>query len=339
MMSIIAIVIDNHYQQIKKKAGKASMNSTIMKNLMIWGMSLFLLLTLAACSYSENALTQQTVEADTATKSYTTQSGEQVEIPAQPQRIIYLGSTLEDLLALKLPVVGANLVNISGSFAEGLLTGVQDVGNPGDLEKIAALQPDLILNGYTQDTERNTALSKIAPTIPFNSALPYKKRVQELGTIFGIQDEAHQWISKFDSKTKAMWDKIKLTDGETATVFLQLGKQLYVMGNRSLGVVLYQEQGFAIPPAIEENIISKNYTFNEISEELLPEYAGDHLFVLVLDNSESQAESERLQQSPMWKTLPAVKAGHIYTASADWNTDNLLALEQLLEELPQWMNR
>ncbi|WP_433921269.1 ABC transporter substrate-binding protein [Paenibacillus taichungensis] len=315
------------------------MNSTLMKQLKIWGASFLLLAVLAACSRSESIPSQELEENREQTISYTTQSGEQVEIPAQSQRVIYLGSTLEDLLAMDIPVVGANLVHATGSYTEGRLEGIEDVGNPGDLEAIAALQPDLILNGYTEDADRNTAFAKIAPTIPFNSALPFKERVRELGTIFDKKDEAEKWITKFDAKSELMWDKLQLEDGETATIFLQLGKKLYVMGNRSLGVVLYQERGFAIPPAIQQNIIAKDQTFIEVSEELLPEYAGDHLFVLVLGNDESQAESDRMMQSPLWQTLPAVQNGNVYTTSAEWNTDNLLALEQLLDELPKWMNR
>lgn len=315
------------------------MNSTLMKQLTIWGASFLLLAVLAACSRSESIPSQELEENREQTISYTTQSGEQVEIPAQSQRVIYLGSTLEDLLAMDIPVVGANLVHATGSYTEGRLEGIEDVGNPGDLEAIAALQPDLILIGYTEDADRNTAFAKIAPTIPFNSALPFKERVRELGTIFDKKDEAEKWITKFDAKSELMWDKLQLEDGETATIFLQLGKKLYVMGNRSLGVVLYQERGFAIPPAIQQNIIAKDQTFIEVSEELLPEYAGDHLFVLVLGNDESQAESDRMMQSPLWQTLPAVQNGNVYTTSAEWNTDNLLALEQLLDELPKWMNR
>lgn len=306
---------------------------------MIWGASFLLLSLLAACSRAESNSSQESAEASASTVSYSTQTGEQTEIPAQPQRVIYLGSALGDLLAMDIPVVGANLIHADGSYMEGKLDGIEDVGNPGDLEAITALQPDLILNGYTQDADRNTAFTKIAPTIPFNSALPFKERVHELGKIFGKQDEAEKWITAFDTQAEAMWDKLQLADGETATIFLQLGKQLYVMGNRSLGVVLYGEHGFAIPPDIQENIVDNNQTFIELSEELLPEYAGDHLFVLVLDNEESQTESDRLLQSTLWKSLPAVQQGRVYTASAEWNTDNLLALEQLLDELPKWMNR
>lgn len=316
------------------------MNSTIRKHLFIWGACFLLLSVLAACSRSESAPSQEPVKTnEQMTKSYTTQTDEVIEIPTQPQRVIYLGSTLGDLLAMDIPVVGANLIHASESYIVDRLEGIEDVGNPGDLEAITALQPDLILNGYNQDADRNAAFSKIAPTIPFNSALPFTERVRELGNIFGKQDEAEQWISRFDTKAEAMWDKLNVAEGETATIFLQLGKQLYVMGNRSLGVVLYQEHGFSIPPAIQQNIIDKDQTFIQLSEELMPDYAGDHLFVLTLDNDESRAESERLLQSTLWKTLPAVQQGHVYTASAEWNTDNLLALEQLLDELPKWMNQ
>lgn len=318
------------------------MSRTTGKKIALWGASILLLMMLAACSRSADESPQELEGADgagEATISYTTITGEQAEIPAQPQRVIYLGTALGDLLAMNIPVAGTNLVHADGSYLTGKLDGIVDVGNPGDLEAITALQPDLILNGYTQDADRNEAFAKIAPTIPFNSAIPFKDRVRELGKIFSKQDEAEQWIAQFDAKSQAMWDKLQLAEGETATILLQLGKKLYVMGNRSLGVVLYQEQGFAIPPAIEQNIVDIGHTFIELSEEVLPEYAGDHLFVLVQGNDESQAEADRLLQSPLWATLPAVQQGRVYTASAEWNTDNLLALDQLLDELPKWMGR
>jgi iron complex transport system substrate-binding protein len=318
------------------------MNRITGKQIVLWGASFLLLILLAACSHSANESQQEpegAYSADKGTISYTTITGEETVIPAQPQRVIYLGTAIGDLLAMNIPVVGTNIIHNEGSYLAEKLKGIVDVGNPGDLEAIMALQPDLILNGYTQDPDRNAAFAKIAPTIPFNSALPFKDRVRELGKIFSKQDEAEQWITHFDAKSQVLWDKLQLEEGETATIYLQLGKQLYVMGNRSLGVILYQEQGFAIPPAIEQNIISIGHTFVELSEEVLPEYAGDHLFILVLDDDKSQQEVDRLLKSQLWATLPAVQQGHVYTASADWNTDNLLALDQLLEELPKWMNR
>ncbi len=313
------------------------MNRTQGQRIALWGVSLLLVLSLAACGRADKTKEEKTLDAGEV-KSYTTAAGEQIEIPAKPQRVVYLGATLGDLLAMDIPIAGANLVN-ADSQTEGLLESIADVGNPGDPEAIAALEPDLILNGYTNDPDRNRAFAKIAPTVPFDSSRPYQERARELGEIFGKQDEAEGWISAFTAKSNEMWAKLDVAEGETATILLQLGKTLYVMGNRSLGVVLYQEQGFDIPPAVQSNIIDEKLTFIVLPEELLPEYAGDRLFMLTLNSDESKDEVEKRVQTSLWNGLPAVREGKVYTASADWNTDTLLALDQLLNEIPKWMNK
>ena len=125
------------------------------------GRGLSLLLILSACSSSNGNVSdekvedsQETVQSDESkeesatTVQYTTITGEQVEIPAHPKRVVYLGSTLGDFLAMDIPIVGSNLVHATGKFYEGKTEGIIDVGNPGDLELILSLKPDLIINGY-----------------------------------------------------------------------------------------------------------------------------------------------------------------------------------------------
>jgi len=323
------------------------------KQIILWAGVLSLLLILSACSSSNGNVSdakvedsQETVQSDepkeesAKTVQYTTITGEQVEIPADPKKVVYLGDKLGDFLGMDIPIIGSNLVHATSSFYEGKTTEIVDVGNPGDLELMLSLKPDLIINGYYKgDSNQSEALAKIAPTVPFNSALPYTERVKEIGNIFGQQEEAAQLIAKFEAQSQEMFNKLQLAEGETATVFLQLGKTLYVMGNRSLGATIYQEHGFAIPEAVKKNVIDEGQTFLEVSEELLPEFAGNHLFVLVQNNDESKTESERVLQSPLWGTLPAVQKGNVYVASAEWNTDNLLALEQLYKNLPEWMHK
>ncbi|MFF2886986.1 ABC transporter substrate-binding protein [Paenibacillus sp. NPDC057967] len=321
---------------------------------MLWGGMLLLLFILSACGNAggnepdvkvkeSEQPTQAEVQVEESEKTvqYTTIKGEQVEIPAHPKRVVYIGPTLGDFLVMNIPIVGSNLVHADESYYKGRIEGIVDVGNPGDAEVILSLNPDLIINSYyNADAEQNEKLSKIAPTIPFNPSVPYAERVKEMGNIFGQQDEAAKLTAKFESQSKEMFDKLQLAEGETATVFYQLGKTLYVMGNRSLGAVIYGEHGFAVPPAVQENILDhKGVSFVEVSEEVLPEYAGDHLFVLVQDTDESKSESDRILQSPLWGTLPAVQKGNVYVVSSEWNTDGLLALEQLYKELPKWMQR
>ncbi|MDM5278589.1 ABC transporter substrate-binding protein [Paenibacillus silvae] len=310
------------------------------KQMILWVGSLLLLMVISACSTSANSsITDELKEESEKTVQYTTITGERVEIPADPKRVVYIGQTLGDFLAMEIPVVGNNLPQDVPSYYEGRLEGIVDIGNPGDLETILSLKPDLIINGYYKaDPEQHEAFSKIATTIPFNPALPYTGRVKEMGNIFGKQEEAAQWIAQFETKSKNMFDQFDLEEGETATIFYQLGKKLYVMGNRSLGAIIYGDNGFAVPPAVQENIIDvEGVSFVDITEEALLEFAGDHLFVIVQDDEESKTEADRLLQRPIWTTLPAVQKGNVHVVPNEWNTDNLLALEQIFEQMPKWM--
>jgi len=331
------------------------MKQYIEKRIMLWGSFLLLLVVLVACSSSSNTsdakekekenekTAQSDVQAEKSetTVPYTTITGEQIEIPADPKRVVYIGQTVGDFLAMDIPVVGNNLPKDSPSYYEGKLEGIIDIGNPADLETILTLKPDLIINGYYKaDPNLNEELSKIATTIPFNPALPYTERVKEMGNILGKQEEVAQLLATYETKSNEMFDKFHLTKRETATVFYQLGKTLYVMGDRSLGAIIYGKNGFAVPSAVQKNIIDvEGVSFLEVSEEVLPEFAGDHLFVIVQEDSESEAEADRLLQSPIWGTLPAVKKGTVYVVPNEWNTDNLLALEQLFQKLPEWIRK
>ncbi|KPN95356.1 ABC transporter [Lysinibacillus sp. ZYM-1] len=312
-----------------------------------------MLLILSACNSNSNTsdvqekenekTAQSDVQAEESetTVQYTTITGEQVEIPADPKRVVYIGQTTGDFLAMDIPVVGNNLPEDPASYYGDKLEGIVDIGNPANLETILTLKPDLIINGYYKaDPNLNEELSKIATTIPFNPALPYTERVKEMGNILGKQEEVAQLIAKFETHFKEMFEKFQLAEGETATVFYQLGKTLYVMGDRSLGAIIYGENGFAVPPAVQKNIIDvEGVSFVTVSEEVLSEFAGDHLFVIVQEDDESESEADRLLQSPIWGTLPAVKKGNVYVVPNGWNTDNLLALEQLYKQLPEWMHK
>lgn len=348
-------VNDNRFQLKVKRKGVINVKKLLRKQFILWGGSfLLLLLMLSACSNSngsasdaqgkENGKTAQSdvqVEESETTLQYTTITGEQVEIPADPKRVVYIGQTTGDFLAMDIPLVGNNLPQDPASYYGDKLEGIVDIGNPANLETILTLKPDLIINGYYKsDPNLNEELSKIATTIPFNPALPYTERVKEMGNISSKQEEVGKMIAKFETQSKEMFDKLQLAKGETATVFYQLGKILYVMGDRNFGAIIYGDNGFAVPPAVQKNIIDvEGVSFLEVSEEVLPEFAGDHLFVIVQEDDESEEEADRLLQSPIWGTLPAVKKGNVYVVPNEWNTDNLLALEQLYKKLPEWMHK
>lgn len=122
------------------------------KQIILWVGSFLLLLIISACSTSNansNKSNEQEEESE-KTVQYTTITGEQVEIPADPKRVVYIGQTVGDFLAMDIPIVGNNLPKDSPSYYEGKLEGIVDIGNPADLETILTLKPDRLLMAITR---------------------------------------------------------------------------------------------------------------------------------------------------------------------------------------------
>lgn len=227
---------------------------------------------------------EATTDAAPQARTYTDSKGHTVEIPAEAERIIYTGSDVGDMLALGVTPIGAALGIIKEQVAfPELLDGIKDIGDLlGDAEKITALDPDLILldsGGTYYEEGAFDTLSKIAPTVTYDR-LETNERLRMLGDIVGKQQEAEEWIASYEAKVKEAVAKLNVQTGESASVFLLLGKEFYVMGDKSFAATLYHTLGYTPAPEIQKNLIDANERFANISNELLPDFAGDWLFVL-----------------------------------------------------------
>lgn len=273
------------------------------------------------------------------TRKFTDSKGREVEIPVNPQKIVYVGSDPGDLIILGVKPVGASLAVIASQVAyPDLLEGIEDVGYPSSPEKILSLNPDLIIFS-DWDEKALEPLSSIAPTVVIGEGSTYT-RLRQIADVLGKQDIAEQKIAEYEATATNVKEKLKLTlkSSETATVFLQLGKTLYVMGHQGISVSLYDMLGFSPDPKVQE-MIDKDERFSEISEEVLPSYSGDVIFVLGDKTEETSAALNSLLNSAVWKSIPAVKNGQTYYVDSKWNFDDLVTRTRLLEELPKLMDK
>jgi iron complex transport system substrate-binding protein len=278
---------------------------------------------------------------DTSTKasgnhSYTDYRGHTVEIPDAPQKIVFFGETYGDLLTLDVQAIGASKGMYEHQVYEDKVQGVEDVGFPINLEKTLDLQPDLIIYSVTDEADFE-ALSKIAPTVIFDTFAPLKERMLELGKILGKTKEAEAWLAQYKVKEAAMWEQLKasgMKPGETASVFTYYpGDRLFVMATTGLSQVLYEENGFKPTPLIQK-VLDENKGFEEISMELLKEYAGDRIFILEPVADEAKKSTEQLINSELWKNLPAVKNGHVYFQDIEQTSADASTREWLLQQIP-----
>jgi iron complex transport system substrate-binding protein len=320
------------------------------KSTLLAGLMLVLGVLLAACgdqgngnggasetkAPTESASAEQPA-AEQGTKSYTDCKGRTVEIPVAPERLVYVGSDPGDLFALGVTPLGASLSVIGTQVVyPDLLEGIEDISYPANLEKVTALDPDLILFADWDETAIE-ALEKIAPTVVIGSEGTFG-RLDQYADILGKGDEAAAYKAEYEAKAEEMKKKLKdaLPNGETATVLLQLGKELYVMGYQGLPVSMYDMLGYKPTESVQE-LIDKDERFAVISSEVIADYAGDVLFVLTDETEETTAATDKLLSSPIWGTIDAVKNKQVYVMSSSWNYDDPITRDRLLDELVKVM--
>ncbi|QUL53135.1 ABC transporter substrate-binding protein [Paenibacillus tritici] len=280
------------------------------------------------------AASPSAAEAVATTRTYTDYKQRKVEIPANPQNIVYVGSNPGDLLALGVKPKGASLSVIGTQVAyPDLLEGIEDIGYPFSPEKILALSPDLIIFD-DWDEAGIEALSQIAPTVVvgLDGTFPTEERVRQIAELFDLTAQADTWFNNYYAKVASVKKQLNLTEGETATSLLVLGSDLYIMGNKGLNETLYGQLGFKPGEGVQK-LIDANERFATISDEVLTQYIGTHMFILTDTSSKTVTRQTALMDSGLWQAIPAVKEGRVYTLDSKYNFDDPITLDRLLDEI------
>lgn len=321
---------ENHYQL------EEEVNIKMYRNMKVTAMTVMLCLSLllSACSNVQNnngnsqtvansgvASSQNNIPADKATDQVDTRivstlKGD-VEIPANPQRVAsdqYMGH----LLKLGIMPIGVRegMLNEGwfekAGITEDTISKIENLGAfPMNLEKLLELEPDLIIGSIEDNIEQ---YEKVGTTvfIPYweglSTADPIEK-FRRISEIFGKQDVAEQWITEYEASVVKAREQIKgiVKDGETVSI-VQIGsKALYVLaaegGNYGAPTIYSMLQ---LPPT--EQALQMTEGFELVSQEVLPEYLGDHIFVYI----NSQEDADEILSSAMWNSVEAVKKGNVY---------------------------
>ncbi|EHS55639.1 ABC transporter substrate-binding protein [Paenibacillus sp. Aloe-11] len=277
-----------------------------------------------------------------ATREYTDATGNKIRIPANPQRVVTT-QYLDAMLALGVKPVGVTSYLLEGDYLKGQIDGIADIGNPTNVEKVLELQPDLII--ATEDTtpEVKEQLEKIAPTVvvSFGNGDVFKQ-LRDVAAVLGKDKEAEQWIASLNKKAEEGRKKLagKFKKDEAITIYMTYGKDvLRVYGARNVGHVIYRSLELNPPEYIRQKLAQDpkfNFVYDSISMEKLPELSGDRIIMLVYDEATKDGILKEIEQSALWKNLPAVKNHKVYIIKADpWFTYSPLAIDKSLDEAIQ----
>lgn len=237
-----------------------------------------------------------------------------VEIPADPQRIVDLSGNSDILSILGYDVVGTANSDAYDytkfpSYLEETLKGAEILGysmqDTMDVEAVMNLNPDLIVISTVQE-KMYDALSEIAPTVMIQlEALNWKDDVRALAKVFNKEDVANEWIANYENKAKEAGDKIKAEYGEDTTYlsFLASGGQFFIFDGAGFGDVLYNDMGLAKLAGMPEQT---DISLPVVTYEGLAAIQSDYIFVIATDEDLAQLEANSI-----WNNLPAVKNGNV----------------------------
>lgn len=232
------------------------------------------------------------------------------DVPANPERVVVLDTgELDDALALGVKPVGAVRVDVSKDYLgylEGQTDGIEMVGSISEpnLEKIASLEPDLILSSTVRSEAIYEQLAKIAPTVLApDLGDTWKENFRLYAEALNKQDEAEELIADFESDAAELGKQIG--PGKTLGIVRFLPGQIRVYSDLSFHGTIIEDMGLEVPaPAVGAD------TFLEVSPEQVTKADADFLYTSTYGDP-GETDRAKILGGPLWKTLPAVRSGEV----------------------------
>ncbi|AWW36315.1 iron-siderophore ABC transporter substrate-binding protein [Streptomyces cadmiisoli] len=242
-------------------------------------------------------------------------------VKSEPKRIVTVGLTDQDaVLALgKVPVGTTEWLGgydgAIGPWAQDKLGGAEaptvlkDTGTGPQVEKIAALRPDLILAVYSGLTkEQYESLSKFAPVVAqpkeySDYGVPWQELTETVGQALGKPEEAGKVVKATEDSIAAA--AAEQPEFKNATALMATPYEgMFVFGSQDARSRLLTELGFTLPEDLDK-VIGDQFGAN-VSKERTDLLDRDALVWIVGDVAK---DSGKLHKDASYKDLNVVKEG------------------------------
>lgn len=296
------------------------MKASHMRTALGTGLALLALTAAAACGGGAAA-------PEAETRTVTDATGTEVAVPVDPQRVVTLHyAATQPVLDLGLMPVG------QGTFEDGIIPEdieaeveavpvVTDAVEPR-LEEIAELDPDLILapNVYEDDVleQLRTITSVYTFTLRGGDRAEWTQRTEEIADALNRTGMVAELDEAFAARQSAIAEEYAdvIAGRSVAVIGAYEENNFYAWGQDNMTGTVLLPLGFTW--SAQENAIVEGQDEPEatVSNEKLATAVGD-ADVLFVDSDlrgEVNAFMAALQQTPLYRELPAVQAGHAYPA-------------------------
>jgi iron complex transport system substrate-binding protein len=289
---------------------------TWIKKHLFFGLLALLALGLAACGGAGGGAGSED-SGEPAGKMVKHAMGE-TEIKGTPERVVVLDTgELDSAMTLGVTPVGA-VEAIPGEGFPSYLEGIGNIENVGtieqpNLEKIAALEPDLILSSKLRHERIYEQLNQIAPTVfTETTGVTWKENFALHAEAMNKTEEAEQVQNDYRKRMQEFEQAIGDDDPPEVSVVRFLPGDTRIYQKESFIGTVLQDAGLPRPPSqdVEE------FAILNASEELIPKMGGDVIFVTVYGPQDETTRQE-ITSDPLWQKLEAVQQGRVYEVSDD----------------------
>jgi len=266
-------------------------------------------------------------------------------VPNNPERLVTLFSaTAADAIALGVQPVGVtfSVGEPPPPYLEGKLAGVESIGQTQqpNLEKIATLNPDLIIGLHYATESFYKPLSQISPTLlhDWQGFSSWKAHFNFVAEALGKTAAAEEVWAHYEQRIQELRDALgdRYQDVEVSVVRVCCNNLASDVKNSFSGIIL-DDVGFRRPPA-QDSAAGGLVIF---SKELIAEKLdGNIIFAIVDEGDDDNSEQafEQLKKDPLWNQLKAVQAGKVYPVSYDiWRGGNPLAADAVIDDLFKYL--
>ena len=278
-----------------------------LKSLILVAISVISMATFVACGNTSKEDNKESVK-----RVVSTLKGD-IEVPTNPQRIVDISGSSEDLIILGYTPVGtANIDSydttkvpsyMSDKFKETKVVG-HSMMETMDMEAILSCNPDLIIMSERQEKIYDQ-LKDIAPTIMIKDyANDWRSRLTDIGKLFEKEDIANTWLSNYDKKAEELGKEVIAKNAkETYLPVLASQGSFLVFTDAGIGSILYDDMKLSRP----ENMPKQdNITLPQVTMEGLTKIDADNIVVIA-----DESNKKDLDKSNVWSQIRAVKYGNV----------------------------
>ncbi|MEK5272239.1 MULTISPECIES: ABC transporter substrate-binding protein [unclassified Aeribacillus] len=318
--------------------------------------AILMLAVIAACGNGDSKeASKENKESSTESQSYKVEHAMgTAEIPKKPERVVVLTNEgTEALLAMGLKPVGAVQSWLGDPWYDHIKDEMKDVEVVGtesevNVEKIAALQPDLIIGNKLRQEAIYDKLNQIAPTV-FSETLrgDWQENFKLYAKAINREEEGQKVLDDFNNHVEEVKQKLGDQVNQEVSVVRFMAGVTRIYWKDSFSGVIFDQIGFKRPAQQEKLFTDANKLGDlavEVGKEQIPEMDGDIIFYFTYapqgDKEALQAEKE-WTNDPLWKNLNAVKNGKAYKVDdAIWNTaGGVLAANHMLDDLEKLLTQ